>query len=259
MATFLFNEIIFGPVQSRRLGSSLGVNLLPVNRKVCNFNCLYCECGFTSDFKMPSNEIPLQEDIRTNLENRLRGFVSSNKKIDAITFAGNGEPTLHPSFPDIIADTIFLRNKYFPDAKIAVLSNATLIGKGGIKSALQKIDYNILKLDSAIEQTIQKINCPVGNFSLDRLIDDLKQFNGNLTIQTLFLKGEYNGFYFDNTSEHELLKWLEALKIIKPQLVMIYSIARDTPVNGLQKIDGFILRQIAEQVENAGICVSISD
>jgi wyosine [tRNA(Phe)-imidazoG37] synthetase (radical SAM superfamily) len=259
MATFLFNEIIFGPVQSRRLGISLGINLLPLESKLCNFNCLYCECGFTErildnqDDKMPS-----LEEVHLKLENTLQAYKSSRKKLDTITFAGNGEPTLNPSFAEIIEDTVMLRNKLMPETKIAVLSNASLIFRRDVKDALLKVDYNIQKLDSSNEDTIKKINCPNGNFSIKKLIDGLCDFKENLTIQTLFIKGEFNGFYFDNTSDNEVEGWLLALNKIRPKLVMVYTIDRDTPVHSLVKVSRPKLDEIAGRVEQLGIPVTVS-
>jgi wyosine [tRNA(Phe)-imidazoG37] synthetase (radical SAM superfamily) len=259
MATFLFDKIIFGPVSSRRLGNSLGINLLPVDRKVCNFNCLYCECGLTNTTsETVKRNTPARTEIRNELEKALAVFQSKNQIIDTITFAGNGEPTMHPEFPVIIDDTVQLRNLYFPRSKIAVLSNATLLGSKSVRNALLQVDYNILKLDSAIEDTIRTLNCPLVPFSLKKLIDELQFFKKNLTIQTLFIKGEYKGVTIDNTSEKELSLWLELISKLSPQLVMVYTFARDTPVQGLEKIDRPTLYSIASRVRNLGIPVSVS-
>ena len=259
MTTFLFDEIIFGPVLSRRLGNSLGINLLPLTKKICNFNCLYCECGLTNySFSTKDSSMPTRKAVEKNLRKILIDFSKTGKRIDSITFAGNGEPTLHPSFPQIIDDTIILRDKYYPKAKIAVLSNATLIGKENIHKALQKIEYKILKLDSVFQETIQKINCPKGDFSIDHLISQLRIFNTNLTIQTLFVKGRYKGYSFDNSSEKELEAWLQVIKKINPQLVMVYTIARDTPIESIEKISQEKLEAIAHRVRKMGIPATIS-
>lgn len=258
MSTFLFNEIIFGPVNSRRLGISLGINLLPLNSKLCNFNCIYCECGLNDDVRNEKGYLYPGQKIIEELEKTLSCFRTSGKPIDTITFAGNGEPTLHPEFSFIIDKTIELRNKIYPLAKIAVLSNATLIGKPLILDALQKVDYNILKVDSANEETIKRINCPNGNFSLHKLVDELKAFKDNLTIQTLFLRGNYSGFYFDNTSEEEVKGLLKIYEELQPKLVMIYTIARETPIQSLEKVDSAKLTEIAGRIEALGFPVQIS-
>lgn len=258
MGTFLFNEIIFGPVTSRRLGNSLGINLLPINNKVCNFNCLYCECGLTKPNQADTGKLPGREEIRQALEKYLTEKGNTVPSIDTITFAGNGEPTMHPDFSSIVEDTILLRNKYSPDARIAVLSNATLIHRKKVKKSLMKVDYNILKLDSAVEETIKILNCPMGDFSLEKLIVSLKEFKENLTIQTLFIRGSYKGKNIDNTTENEVSKWLNLLNILRPQLVMVYSISRDTPVKELEKIDVETLNKIAERVKSMDIPVSVS-
>ena len=260
MGTFLFDEFIFGPVKSRRLGRSLGINLLPRKSKWCNFNCLYCECGLTPDpFPKDIAAIPSRKEVRIALELALADFRTKNERIDSITFAGNGEPTLHPDFPGIVEDTVSLRDKLFSDAEIAVLSNATLVGNHNIRIALKKVDLNILKLDSAVEETIRKINCPKGKFSITELINNLKWFENNLIIQTLFLKGTYNGYSFDNTAPAEIAQWMAVLKILNPKQVMIYSLDRNTPVEELQKIDANKLEEIALGVRNMGISAQVFD
>ena len=259
MATFLFDEIIFGPVKSRRLGVSLGINLLPTKRKICNFNCIYCECGWTTDIESEKGNLPGRADVYKALEQKLSEMKSANDSPDVITYAGNGEPTLHPEFSGIIDDSIALRNKYFPKAKIAVLSNATNIAKPGIRNALLKVDQNILKLDSAINSTIQVHNQPKGTFNVEELINNLAGFNGNVIIQTLFLRGEYKDANIDNTTPVELAAWLRALERIKPSEVMIYTISRDTPVGDkLKKVPLKELKEIAAMVEKLGFKTQVS-
>jgi wyosine [tRNA(Phe)-imidazoG37] synthetase (radical SAM superfamily) len=257
MSTFLFDSIIFGPVWSRRLGESLGINLLPVNRKVCNFNCVYCECGLTPSGSQAS-EFPDKGEVAKLLELRLREMKENGEYLDSITFAGNGEPTLHPGFPQILDDAIAIRNLSFPDAAIAVLSNATLIGKDTIFRALLKADLNILKLDSAVEDTLAKINCPKGNFRLTEILHLMRLFNGKMIIQTLFFRGRFNGINVDNTTENEVKAWLAALEQVRPESVMIYSIARDTAVQGLERISQGELEEIAGRVEKIGINAQVT-
>jgi wyosine [tRNA(Phe)-imidazoG37] synthetase (radical SAM superfamily) len=259
MATFLFDDIIFGPVKSRRLGVSLGINLLPTNRKICNFNCIYCECGWTMDTEKVESHLPSRMDVYMALENKLSEMKNLNRSPDVITYAGNGEPTLHPEFPGIIDDSITLRDKYFPDAKIAVLSNATTITNPFIKAALLKVDKNILKLDSAFESTVKIHNQPLANLNVEELIKNLMGFNGKLIIQTLFLRGVYNGAVVDNTTPAEIIAWLKAVERIKPSEVMIYTISRDTPDGGqFSKIPVKELRGIASRVESMGIKTRVS-
>ncbi len=259
MATFLFDEIIFGPVKSRRLGVSLGINLLPTKKKICNFNCIYCECGLTRDIEKAVSHLPHRDEVRKALETKLENMKSGNQYPDVITYAGNGEPTLHPEFPGIIDDSIELRDKYFPGAKIAVLSNATTITKPSVRSALLKIDKNILKLDSAFDATIKLHNQPRVPVRASELINNLAGFNGKLIIQTLFLKGEYKNKPVDNTTAEEIEAWLDALKKIKPSEVMIYTISRDTPYGDkLQKVPLARLEEIASLVEKLGITTQVS-
>jgi len=204
MATFLFDTTIFGPVFSRRLGKSLGINLLPNNRKICNFNCIYCECGITHDSTGVVSSLPTRQNIKVMLEERMKEIIQKKERLDSITFAGNGEPTLHPEFSVIVDDTVELKLKYMPDVNIAVLSNATTIHDKLIVGALNKVDFNILKLDSAIEETQRLINCPNSNFSLEETIKNLKKFKGGLIIQTLFFTGKIKGQYIDNTTKKEV-------------------------------------------------------
>lgn len=258
MGTFLFNSTIFGPVYSRRLGSSLGINLLPNSKKVCNFNCIYCECGLTGQYTLSETDLPERSVVVNLLENRLTEINRTGEHIDTITFAGNGEPTLHPQFNGIIDDVIELRSKYLPVAKIAVLSNATLIHNKKIFESLLKIDMNILKLDTVVESTQVIINCPSSEYSLKKVIEGLKKFKGNLIIQTMFFRGYYSGSFVDNTTEKQLSLWVDAVKEINPKSVMIYTIARDTPHGGLKKIGEKELQQIAAKIEKLGIETMVS-
>jgi wyosine [tRNA(Phe)-imidazoG37] synthetase (radical SAM superfamily) len=257
LSTFLFDSIIFGPVWSRRLGESLGINLLPVNRKVCNFNCIYCECGLTP-VESEASGFPPAYRVKELLISRLEKMKNNGEYLDSITFAGNGEPTLHPEFSKIIELTLEIRKNIFPEAKVAVLSNATRIIDKKIFTALLKADLNILKLDSAIENTLTQINCPRGNYNLSKTIGLLENFNGKLIIQTLFFKGIYKGNPIDNTTENEVAAWLKVLEQIRPQCVMIYSIARDTAVAGLERVSPDVLSGIARRVEKIGITVQIT-
>ena len=256
--TFLFDKIVFGPIQSRRLGISLGVNLLAKNHKVCNFDCIYCECGWNEYENTKKYDIPTKEKVKLALEKKLKDMQSNHEKLDVITFAGNGEPTLHRNFDEIINDTISLRDKFFPDAKITVLSNSTSLHKKSVVNALKKIDNNVLKLDGGFQETVQIINQPLKNFKLEDLVQEFLQFEGDLIIQTLFLKGHYKGQKINNTNDEEIKKWLEYLKIIKPKQVMIYTIARDTPAENLEKVSKEKLQEIANKVENLGFKTSIS-
>ena len=259
MATFLFDEIIFGHVKSRRLGVSLGINLLPVKRKICNFDCIYCECGWTGNSGKVISQLPLRQEVYDALNLKLSEMKKMNLVPDMITYAGNGEPTLHPDFPGIIDDSIILRDKYFPEAKIAVLSNATRITNSHIKAALLKVDKNILKLDSAFDSTVRIHNQPGVNVNVEDLIKNLVQFRGKLIIQTLFLRGIYNGLFIDNTTEVEINAWLRAIERIKPSEVMIYTISRDTPSGGkFTKVPVRELRTIAALVESMGIKTQVS-
>lgn len=257
MPTKLYDSIIFGPIQSRRLGVSLGVNLLALNKKICSFDCVYCECGFTQNDVQ--GRFAEKKVVIENLESVLKEMLQNEKHLDVITFAGNGEPTLHPNFDEIIDATILLRNHYFPKAKISVLSNATTLNKESVIKALSKVDNNILKLDSGLVETIKLIDQPTSsNFSIDTVINGMLRFNGDFIMQTMFLKGDFNGMRIDNTTENEVNAWLEIVKITHPKQIMIYSIDRDTPVKTLEKVSKQELSEIAKKAEELGFFVSVA-
>ena len=256
MATFLFDEIIFGPVRSRRLGVSLGVNLLPTTSKICNFDCIYCECGWTHRSSSPN--LPTRKEVKERMHSRLERMRADAEELDVITFAGNGEPTIHPDFVEIIDDTISLRDRYFPNAKIAVLSNSTMLHKPKIVEALKRVDQNILKLDSGFDSTINLLNKPYKPLTASKIVEHLKQFNGNFILQTLFVRGSYNGQPVDNASKEELAKWLDIVAELKPKEVMVYTIARDTPIDTLEKVPIDELEGIAKKIRSLGIPVQVS-
>ena len=257
MAGFLFHEVVFGPVRSRRLGLSLGINLLPTHTKYCSFNCIYCECGWTPSLSGAPPALPSREEVRWYLEKHLKQLTAEDYLPDAITYAGNGEPTIHPDFPQIVDDTIELRNAQAPEAKVAVLSNASMIHQEEIFQALLKLDNNIQKLDGGTERIFQLMNNPVNPIAFDSLIKHLKRFEGDVIIQTMFLRGRYRGKPVNNTTDTEVAAWLEKLQEIGPKSVMIYPIARAAPVHDLEKIPTFELEKIAEKVRGEGIKVEV--
>jgi len=248
MPTFLFDQTIFGPVISRRLGISLGINLLPNDSKLCSFDCIYCECGWNPEKGSVKPILPTQMGVKSMLRGKLLEMKNEGKLPDVITFAGNGEPTIHPDFAAIIDDTLLIRNELCPNARIAVLSNSTMLHKARVVEALKKVDDNILKLDSGIPATIRLLDQPVGRLDLQSMVRNLKQFDGQLIIQTMFIRGTFKGAALDNTTEPELLAWIAILQEIRPKSVMIYTIARDTPANDLRKVPIDELETIADRV-----------
>ena len=258
MSTFLFNELIFGPVQSRRLGLSLGINLLPVNRKMCTFDCIYCECGWTPDDDDAPMVLPTRSEVAEALEEKLIKMKAGGKIPDSITFAGNGEPTLHPAFPGIVEDALKLRNLHFPHAEVTVLSNASTLHKPEIFNALSHIDNNILKLDAGLEATFQKINKPRSpQLTLDSIVQNLMRFRQKVIIQTLFVRGEIDGEKIDNTKPAELHAWLGHIKQIQPRYVMLYPIDRATPTNGLEVVDKEDLHKIGDMLRAIRVKYSV--
>ena len=255
--TSLYDNIIFGPIRSRRLGISLGVNLLPIESKLCSFDCIYCECGW-NDEHPGKRRFNAREDVRAMLDETLAKMVGEGTPPDVITFAGNGEPTMHPDFEAIIEDTIALRDKHCPAAKVSVLSNATQIHREDVRRALKRVDNNILKLDSAFDATVQLMNKPQGNYTVARTVELLKMFEGNFILQTMFLRGEYLGQHVDNTTEEEVAAWLKIVEELKPKQVMVYSLDRDTPCQTITKVEKDELSVIGKRVEALGIPCSVA-
>ena len=258
MATSLFSDIIFGPIHSRRLGLSLGVNLLPTEAKLCNFDCIYCECGWNSDH-CGSRRFNDRTMVREMLAAQLRKMAADGTPPDVITFAGNGEPTMHPEFEAIIDDTIALRDELCPSARVSVLSNATMIGRVSVRRALERVDNNILKLDSAFDATVQLMNKPQqATYTVERTVSEMERFEGRMILQTMFLRGRVGEQPIDNTTEREVEAWLKIVERIRPQRVMVYTIDRDTPLESLEKVSVEDLRRIAERVEALGIECSVA-
>lgn len=252
MSTIIYPSPIFGPVHSRRLGISLGINLLPADGKVCSFDCIYCECGFNEDHR-PTLPLPTREEVARKLEEKLLQMKTEGQMPDVLTFAGNGEPTCHPHFAEIIDDTIRLRDQYCPKAKVSVLSNSTMIHRQEVHDALMQVDNNILKLDTVDPIYINKVDHPNGTYDVNIIIERLKAFKGHVIIQTMFMRGIAAGESVDNTGEEYVGPWLEAVKDIKPQQVMIYTIDRETPTLGLLKATHEQLDGIRDRVIAAGI------
>lgn len=252
----LFHDIVFGPIKSRRFGISLGINLLPLENKVCNFNCIYCECGWT-DLKQTKVTYFPYDIIVQSIAKRFEQLSVNHIKIDSITFAGNGEPTMHPDFLKIMESTVSLRNKYLPSVEITVLSNSALLGNKKVMTALLLADKRVMKLDAGSNQLLNAINMPLSNRNIDWYIEKLKSFNGNVSIQTIFLKGNYNGNYIDNSTAEEVNLWIKALLTIKPKEVLIYTIDRETPAKKLEKISTEKLNKICELVNTYGIKATV--
>lgn len=254
MSTVIYPSPIYGPVHSRRLGLSLGINLMPADGKICTFDCLYCECGFNADRRTRSH-YPTREIVVEALEKQLIKMHNDNEHPDVLTFAGNGEPTGNPHFPEIIDDTVKLRDKWCPDAKISVLSNSTFIHREKVRLALMKVDNNILKLDTVNADYIKKVDRPTQpTYDVNDIIEDLKWFNGHVIIQTMFMKGDGT----DNTGDEYVMPWLDAVKSIKPQEVMVYTIDRETPDRMLQKASHEELDRIKDLVVASGIVCTAS-
>lgn len=256
--TILFHEIIYGPVQSRRLGRSLGVNLLPYDGKLCSFDCIYCECGFNRDFRTKT-KLPDRENVRAALDDKLLQLQKEGVTPDVITFAGNGEPTMHPEFEGIIDDTLMLRDRYFPQAKISVLSNGLHLNKKEVFDAMKKIENPILKLDSAFDETARQIDRPnAATYSVSQQVERYRLFQGDFILQSMFLRGRFEGRVVDNTTEEEISAWLGLVRSLQPREVMIYTIDRETPARELEKAPSEVLQEIARRVGELGIPTTVA-
>ncbi len=259
MQRVLFHETIFGPIHSRRLGTSLGVNLSPTDGKTCTFDCIYCEAGYNAQ-GTGSTGLPSKEKTLAELEEKLAGMKARGERLDVITFSGNGEPTIHPDFPAIIEGVIALRNKYFPDVKISVLSNSTMLRKPEVFEVLKKIDNNILKLDSAFQETVDLLDRPVkGVEPIDIIAGHLTDYGGNCIVQTMITAGEHDGRAIDNSTEQELDGLIGMYKKIRPKEVMLYTVDRPTPEKSLRHISRERLEEMAAKItRETGIPVQVS-
>lgn len=245
-------EVVFGPIFSRRLGSSLGINLLPEKGKICTFDCIYCECGWNKDGRNDT-QLPSAEKVRKALETKLQQCLSVHVSIDSITFSGDGEPTLNPEFPQIIDDTIALRNQYYPDSKITVLSNATRVHLPEVFQALCKVDNPTMKIDAPTNELIEKINHPMPGYDINRVVEALKQFEGDFILQTMFLKSKD----FDSSSPDVLNGWMDIVRLLNPREVMVYTINRPTPEEGLRKFTVEEMQALVKPLLNEGFTIQI--
>lgn len=253
----LFDKIVYGPIHSRRLGTSLGVNLLPTHAKICTFDCIYCECGWNQPIHHPT--LPTLAQVHDELEKTLNELKEQCVELDVITFSGNGEPTLHPDFLKIIQETCQLRSIYYPNAKVSVLSNATQLTREDVIEALRLCDNRILKLDSAIDTTMLRIDQPLNkDLTVERIVKSLQVFKGDFTLQTCFLQGDINGVEIDNTTPHELEAWFEVVRWLNPKQIMIYVIDRATPLQTINKVPAEKMNAIAQRLRQEGFNVIVS-
>ncbi len=257
MGTFLNPAYIYGPVHSRRLGISLGVNLNPADGKHCSFDCIYCELGTNAQRRTKSG-FPAAKDIAGALEAKLRKMDGEGLHPDVITLAGNGEPTANPEFPDAVDAACALRDEICPEAKVGVLSNATFAHLPQVHAALEKVDDNILKLDTVDPAFIAQVDRPVGPYDVEQVIETLASFKGHVIVQTIFFKGEMRGVLLDDTGDAYVEPWLAALERIRPSGVMVYTIARETPFHGLQKASHKELDSIKARVEERGFSCTVA-
>lgn len=249
----LREEVVFGPIKSRRLGWSLGINLLPTKGKICNFDCIYCECGWNADGR-DDTKLPSAAEVRSALEAKLADVLLEGTRVDSITFSGDGEPTLNPDFARIIDDTIALRDIYCPQAKVSVLTNATKLLSDSVFGALRKVDAPILKLDAPTDERARKINGALPSFKVDDVVKGMKRFEDDFILQTMFLKSDD----FDSLEPQMLAKWMDIVREIRPRLIMAYTIARPTPQSGLSAYSATQIREALKPLEDEGFKIQIN-
>ena len=249
----LREEVVFGTIKSRRLGWSLGINLLPTKGKICNFDCIYCECGWNADGR-DDTKLPSAAEVRSALETKLADILLEGTRVDSITFSGDGEPTLNPDFARIIDDTIALRDIYCPQAKVSVLTNATKLLSDTVFGALRKVDAPILKLDAPTDERARMINGALPSFRVDDVVKGMKRFEGDFILQTMFLKSDD----FDSLEPQMLAKWMDIVREIRPRLIMAYTIARPTPQSGLSAYSAAQIREALKPLEDEGFKIQIN-
>lgn len=259
MQTVLFHETVFGPIHSRRLGVSLGINLSPLDGKVCSFDCLYCEAGYNAQGPGTTG-LPARADVAALLEIRLRAMAAEGVRPDVITFSGNGEPTLHPDFAGIMDDTLRLRDALCPAAKVSVLANSTQLHRPDVVEALRRADNAILKLDSAVEATMRALDRPASPaFTVERVVEQLAQFGPQAIVQTMITRGSHDGARVDNSTPAEVDALIEAYRRIRPREIMLYTIDRRTPEQSLEHVGRDELEAVAARITAAtGIEVQVS-
>lgn len=258
MATFLWSDIVFGPIHSRRVGTSLGINLLPLSGKLCSFDCVYCECGaMSSGIPREKRRMPSLGQVEDAMSSRFAELHAEGVKVDSISFTGNGEPTLHKDFPAIVDKVVELRDKYFPQAVISVFSNSTTVGRPGVFDALMKVDNRIMKVDCSDAGIVELVNRPAGHFSLEKVLKDLERFNGDFILQTMFFKGSLGGREVDLTEPGLVAGWSDIVRRLHPSKIMAYSLDRDTPVAGLRKVSREELQAITAPLRDEGFEIEI--
>jgi Fe-S oxidoreductases len=245
-------ELVFGPIHSRRLGSSLGINLLPRKGKLCNFDCVYCECGWNKDGRT-DEKLPTAEELEVALSSMLEKCRREGTPIDSITFSGDGEPTVNPDFARIIDITLALRDKHYPSAKVSVLSNATRIGRKDVFEALRKVDNPILKLDAPTDEAVSRINQPQGIYHVDDVVENMMAFKGDFVLQTMFMKSPD----FDSTDPGQLHAWMDIVRRLKPREVMIYTLNRETPAKNLERVSAEEMTELVHPLIEEGFKIQV--
>ena len=249
----LRENVVFGPIRSRRLGASLGINLLPAEGKLCNFDCIYCECGWNADGR-GDTRLPSREDVRTALADKLAALLKEGVTVDTLTFSGDGEPTLHPDFPAIVDDTLSLRDTFFPAAAVSVLSNATRIHLPAVREALRRIDNPILKLDAPDNERAERINRPAPGYDVARVTEAMQAFDGNFILQTMFLRCPG----FDSSSPEVLAAWMDLVHRVNPREIMVYTIDRPTPQQGLGAFTEAEMRALVQPLADEGFRLRVT-
>ena len=248
--------IIYGPVRSRRLGLSLGINLLPTDYKLCSFNCVYCQYGWTKKATLaPTQELadlPGLAAIATAIEAALEQLASAGKTVDSITVCGNGEPTLYPQLAEVIVAAKELRDRYLPQARLAILSNSSTVGDPAVREALDLLDLKIMKFDAGSEEMFRQLNHPRAPIYMGDIVTGLKELK-NIILQSLFVQGRVT-----NADPDSVGLWAEKVREIRPIGVQVYTLEREPADLRIEKVSLTTLQWIAEQVRwRAGVPVEV--
>jgi len=245
-----FEEIAFGPIFSRRLGSSLGVNILPPRGKLCNFDCIYCELGWNKD-GVSDGRMPSADMVREALDAKLSACAVSGAALDSITFSGNGEPTLNPEFPQIVDVTLELRDRYYPNAKVTVFTNSTTLKNPSVVAALAKVDWPVLKVDAVSPERVACVNKPSGRWNLETIKSGMKALGGRFLLQTIFFQSS------DYDTADELEQWMEFVREVRPKHIMVYTIDRETPQKDLRKYSVVQMTEMVQELIDEGFDIQI--
>ena len=242
----LQHGITYGPVQSRRLGLSLGINLLPTEYKLCSFNCLYCQYGWTKKVTFAPGErlkdLPSVDAVAAALETALAELSRDHRTMDAISICGNGEPTLYPALAEVIVKVKRIRDRYQPRARVAILSNSSTVGDHAVRAALDLLDVKIMKFDAGSEEMFRQLNHPAAPVYMGEIVAGLKALK-KIFLQSCFVQGRVT-----NADPDSVAMWIDKVREIHPLSVQVYTLDREPADKRIEKVSRTTLAWIADAV-----------